>query len=405
MTGGATADEAVRVRLGAAAGTPPEQLERLAADPAAMVRAALVLNPAIPPAAERVLAQDPDPRVRALLARRLAALAPTLSASEQGRLQHQAYATLAALVEDAAAQVRAAIADVMQAMPDAPRELILRLAADCTASVSEPVLRFSPLLTEADLLALIAAPPSPDTALAIARRPALQAQVADAIAAGGDHEAIRALLANASAQIREATLDGLIARAAAHVAWHEPLVRRPLLSARAVRALAGIVATHLLDALAHRADLDPLLAGELQRRLQDRLATAAAADADDATAVSGVTQAAAEAQRIAHAGRLTEATLLAAIQRGEPALAGALLAMATAMPGAAIDRAVVLRSAKALVALAWKAGFSMTVATALQTALARIGPADLLAAGPRGGFPLSAEEMHYQLDLLRRGDA
>ena len=399
MTEGAIAaprmTEAEKVRLGAASGTPAEQLERLAADPAVMVRAALALNPAIPPAAERALAQDPDPRVRALLARKLAALVPTLSSEEQGRLQRQALATLEMLVEDTAAQVRAAIAEVVQAMPDAPRDLILRLARDCAARVSEPVLLFSPLLTEVDLLALIAAPPSPATALAIARRPALHADVADAIAAGSDGAAIRALLANASAQIREATLDGLIARAAAHVEWHEPLVRRPVLPARAARALAGIVATQLLDELAHRADLDPALAGELQRRLEDRLAAGA-------TVVPAETEAAAEARRIARSGRLTEATLLGAVQRGEPDLAAALLALATAMPGAAVARAVALRNAKALVALAWKAGFSMAVGTVLQITLARMGPAEVLHPAPRGGFPLSAEEMHWQLDALRR---
>ena len=394
---GVTRTEANRVRLGAASATPAEQLERLAADPAVMVRAALVLNPAIPPAAERALAQDPDPRVRALLARKLAALVPTLSAEEQGRLQRQALATLEMLVEDTAAQVRAAIAEVVQAMPDAPRDLILRLARDCVARVSEPVLRFSPLLTEADLMALIAAPPSPATAQAIARRPALHADVADAIAAGADGAAIRALLANASAQIREATLDGLIARAAAHADWHEPLVRRPVLPARAARALAGIVTTQLLDELAHRADLDPALAGELQRRLEERLVAGGPAGA------TALTQAAAEAQRIARSGRLTEATLLGAVRSGDPELATALLALATAMPGAAVARAVALRNAKALVALAWKAGFSMTVGTVLQTALARMGPAEVLPPSPRGGFPLSAEEMHWQLDALRRG--
>ena len=40
-------------------------------------------------------------------------------------------------------------------MPDAPRDLILRLARDAAMEVAEPVIRFSPLLTEDDLLALI----------------------------------------------------------------------------------------------------------------------------------------------------------------------------------------------------------------------------------------------------------
>ncbi len=389
--------EASRVRRSSSGATAPDELERLAADPAVLVRAALAINPAAPPAAHARLAQDPDPRVRALLARKLAALAPALTEAEQGLLQRQTWETLSLLVEDTAEQVRAAIAEVVRAMPEAPRRLILRLARDTAIAVSEPVLRLSPILTEADLMALLRTPPCPEAATAIARRPGLAAPVADAIAAGGDDAAIRALLANPSAQLREAALDGLIARAVAHETWHAPLVRRPLLPPRAARALAGIVATQLLDELAHRADLDATLAAELRARLNERIA----ADAPGGHFAAASAAAEAEAHRIARAGRLTEASIIGALKQGEPRLAAALLAMAAALPLAAIDHAVRLRNAKALAALVWKAGFSMSLTARLQTDLARLGPAECLASGPRGAFPLTAEEMRWQLDLLR----
>jgi uncharacterized protein (DUF2336 family) len=394
-------DEAARVRLGSSNSTAPDELERLAADPALLVRAALALNPATPEAANRRLARDPDERVRALLARKLAALAPTLSVEDSGRLQRQTYATLAMLVEDTAEQVRAAIAEVVKAMPAVPRKLILRLAHDTAVTVCEPVLRLSPLLTDADLLALLAA--SPATAQAIARRPDLNAPVADAIAAGTDSAAIRALLANPSAQLREAALDGLIARAAEHTDWHAPLVHRPALPPRAARALAGIVATQLLHELAHRADLPADLTAELGRRLDERLhaATAVRPQAADSSADAAL----AEAHRIARDGRLSEASLLAALRRGEGQLATALLSLAAAIPFAAVQRAVALRNAKALVALAWKAGYSMATACRVQTALARLGPSELLPAGPRGSFPLAIEEMRWQIEVLRGADS
>ncbi|MBW4089980.1 MAG: DUF2336 domain-containing protein [Proteobacteria bacterium] len=396
-------DEAARVRLGSGRETSPSDLERLAADPAVLVRAALALNPATPPATDRRLAQDPDERVRALLARKLATLAPALSAEDQGHLERQTYDTLAMLVEDTAEQVRAAITEVVKAMPTAPRKLILRLAQDTAVAVCEPVLRLSPLLTEADLLALLQASPSPGTAQAIARRPSLNASIADAIAASTDAAAIRTLLANPSAQIREAALDGLIARAAAHTDWHAPLVRRPSLPPRAARALAGIVATQLLEELAQRADLPPDLTAELARRLEVRLhaGTAVRALAEESPAAPAM----AEAHRIARAGRLTEATLLGVLQQGEGRLAMALLAIAAAMPITAVERAVALRNAKGLVSLVWKAGFSMATATRLQGALGRMGPTEVLAPGPRAAFPLAVEEMHWQLEMLRGGEA
>ena len=67
-----------------------------------------------------------------------------------------------------------------------------------------------------------------------------------------------------------------------------------------------------------------------------------------------------------------------------------------------MDRAASLRSAKGLISLVWKAGFTMRVAVALQTLLARLAPDAVLMAGPGGGFPLAVEEMRWQLEFLAR---
>ena len=132
-----------------------------------------MLNPAAPPAVLGVLVHDADERVRALLARKLAALAPCLTETEQLRLSQQVIEALRCLVGDTAVRVRAAIAAVLKDMPNAPRELVLRLARDTQIEVSEPVIRLSPLLVEADLLSLLAASSAPLVALAVARRPPL----------------------------------------------------------------------------------------------------------------------------------------------------------------------------------------------------------------------------------------
>ena len=101
-------------------------------------------------------------------------------------------------------------------------------------------------------------------------------------------------------------------------------------------------------------------------------------------------------------GELVEETLLAAAQRGEARYSAALLAVAAGTPVSVVDRASSLRSAKGLVSLVWKAGFTMRVAVALQTLLARLAPDAVLTAGPGGGFPLAVEEMRWQLEFLAR---
>ncbi len=394
------ADERGRVRQAAGSRTAPALLAALARDPSLTVRAAVALNPAVSEEVERLLAGDDDERVRALLARRIAGLAPTLPVREQELLANRTWQVLAALVHDESKRVRAAIAEAVKEMADVPRALILQLAADTEIEIAEPVVRLSPVLTEADLMGLLAGSPAQATAVAVARRPGLSGRVSDAVVASANSAAIRALLANPAAAIRETTLDSLIARAAEHLDWQEPLVRRPQLSPRAARALAGIVADQFLGLLAARSDLAPDTLAEIRRRLGPRLA-GEAGHARLSAAVSAE-QAMAEAEAMEREGQLDEATLLRALNRGEVERASAMLAVAAGVPLAVVEQAAVLRSAKGLVALVWKSGFSMRVASPVQTLLARLAPDTILLPAAAGNFPLTAEEMRWQLDFLLR---
>ncbi len=391
-----TLGEGARVRLGTAEDTAPDLLHALAADPSVVVRAAVALNAAAPVQAHRLLAADRDERVRALLARKLASLIPGVPLPDRSALAQHVLGTLTGLVEDEAERVRVAIAEVVREMPRAPRELILRLAHDSAIPVSEQVIRLSPLLGTDDLLALLAEAPTPATAAAVARRPCLHISVSDAIVATADTAAITALLANTSAAIREATLDALIARAAGTVEWHHPLVHRPALSARAARALSEIVTTQLLGVLASRGDLDPEVTQDLQRRLHDR-GQAGPPPATEDTAEAALHH----AHTLLKAGRLDEAALLAAAERADARLCTALLAVAANVTVAAVERAATLRSAKALVSLVWKAGFSMRSAGPVQVLLGRLGPQQVLRGGDGGTFPLAADEMLWQVDFLQ----
>ncbi|MCX7381219.1 MAG: DUF2336 domain-containing protein [Alphaproteobacteria bacterium] len=391
-------DEAVRVRIGSSPQTDPTVLLSLASDPSVTVRAAVALNRAARVQVDRLLAGDSDERVRTLLARKLASLIPSLPESQRDHIGGETLQTLERLVADEAERVRAAITEVVKDMPGAPRELILRLARDSAVSVCDPVIRLSPILTAEDLMALLTSRPSPVTAIAVARRPNLSESVTDALAATNDSEAVTALLDNQSASIREATLDALIARAGQVTAWHAPLVRRPRLTDRAARALSDIVATQLLDTLACRADLNPAVSGELRRRLAERLQSTTGAHRPE----PNMEQAMSEAKILYAEGRLNEEALLAAVQRGEARLASAIVAVATDLPSSVVDRAATLRSAKGLVSLVWRAGFTMRSAGPLQTLLARLPPETVLRGSASGGFPLAVEEMRWQIDFLSR---
>ncbi len=245
---------------------------------------------------------------------------------------------------------------------------------------------------------LLAAPPASGTALAVARRPDLTEPVSDAVAATASVDAIGALLANKSAAIRETTLDALIARAAAHVNWHEPLICRPALSPASALKLSRIVATHHLELLARRADLSAAVATDLARRLSER--TLSRSRTGGGIAWEGPP---AKPTAGSPAGKaVTEIMVLQAARQGEAAITIRLLAAAAEVPADVVQRAASLRSAKGLISLVWKAGFTMHAAGPVQALLARLAPGALLAPDADGGFPLTREEMRWQLDFLSR---
>ncbi len=388
-----------RRRLAENTSARPEVLYYLAADADASVRAAVAGNEATPVQADLLLARDRSDAVRVDLAAKIARLAPGLSKEAHERLRKLTYDVLEILVRDQVTRVRQVIAETLKDVADLPPEIIRLLARDCEIAVAGPVLEFSPLLSDEDLLAIIAEAPIPGALAAIARRPAVHAAVAEAIGASLDVDAVAALLANPSAQIREETLDRLVDRAPEVVAWHKPLVERPHLSASIARKLASFVADHLLRRLSERRDLDPATAREVAAVVRRRLAEEPKpAEAAAAPAKSG-DETLARARRLKQQGKLDEAAVLGAAGH-DRGFVRAALAVLSELPLEVIDRVLAAHSPKGVTALAWKSGFGMRAAHKLQLQLGQIAPGAALKPREDGGYPLSAEAMQWQLDFF-----
>lgn len=382
-----------RAALAADPNAPPEALYYLMADRAPGTRAAVAANPASPHQTFATLASDDDEAVRQALATRLGDLAPGLSPVQQDRLGQAAWAALAKLAGDAADTIRATIAEAVKDLPDAPRTMMLALAHDTSLRVAEPVIRLCPLLTEEDLLCLVAAPPVAATLTAIARRPAISETVADALVATGDPGTITALLGNTTAAIRESTLDALVVQAAEHTSWQQPLVRRPDLPPHAALALARFVAEELLAPLAERPDLPGDVAARIRGAVATRLAGAPrpGETADDA---------AARVSLLLRAGALDEATMVRASRGGEAPFVTAALAGLAEVPQGTVDHAVTTRCSKSLAGLCRKAGLSDAAAGAVIALLAPAPPATAtVAVAPS---LVGDGELRWRIDALAR---
>ncbi|MDJ0943780.1 MAG: DUF2336 domain-containing protein [Kiloniellales bacterium] len=387
-----SADPRVRAELAGRADLRPEMLYYLAEDAEAAVRAEVAANASTPYQADILLSEDRDEAVRAGLAAKVARVLPDLGPAEHKRAEAYVEKVLVTLARDEAVRVRRVLAEAVKDLAEVPGEVVQRLARDAAAAVAAPVLEFSPLLSDEDLIEIIQAGCAEGQLEAISRRRGLGAPVADAVVAVDSEPATAALLANDSAQIREETLDLLVERARKVVAWQEPLVARPKLSMAAVRKLAGFVADRLLEELEARRDLDAKTAKSLAKEVKKRL------EAREAAA-EGEVPPAERVKALEAKGELTEAAIAKALGGGDRGLVKAALAEKSGLPEAGISKVLDARSAKGVVSLAWKAGLSAEFAVQLQARLGGIAPGDLLR--PRGGgYPLSEDEMTWQLELF-----
>jgi uncharacterized protein (DUF2336 family) len=367
----------------------PEMLYFMADDPSPEVRRAIAQNPATPPHADLLLAQDADDEVRCEMARKIARLIPDLDETARARVRELTLQALETLAQDQLPRVRAIVAEELKHSRLAPMHVVQRLARDVEAVVSAPILEYSPLLSDADLREIIAAGCVSGALEAIARRAGLSEDVSDAVVATLDVPAVAALLSNASAQIREETLDAIVENAAEVESWHQPIVHRPELSLRAVRRISSFVASSLIAILAERHDLDDETAAELaaaaRRRIEQAGGDLAEAEAE-------------RARKQFEAGRLDEEAIVEAVEAGRREFVLHALSLMSGLDIAAIDRLLRTKQPKAVVSLAWKAGLSMRFAIRLQLRLARIPPQQALQARNGTDFPLSREEMQWRLD-------
>jgi hypothetical protein len=164
----ASPDTTDRVELAHHSQARPEALYYLASDRDAGVRAAVAANEATPVQADLILARDRDDRVRVDLATKIARLTPDLSAEQHQRMREITYEVLEILVRDQVTRVRQVIADVLKDVANVPPDVIRSLARDSEIVVAGPVLRFSPVLTDEDLLQIIQNAPIPGALVAIA---------------------------------------------------------------------------------------------------------------------------------------------------------------------------------------------------------------------------------------------
>jgi len=379
----------------------PEILYFLASDESVDVRRRVAANPSTPQQANKILTSDSDDEVRCELARKIGRLVPGLEPNEATRIRDMAIEVMERLARDSLPRVRAILAEEIKSSTSVPAHIVKLLAQDLEIVVCAPVLEYSPLLSDEDLIEIIASARVEGSLAAIARRSAVREKVTDAIVASLDVSAIAALLANSSAQIREAALDRVVEHAEAIEAWHQPVVVRADLSVRAVRRIASFVSSALLEVLSERRGLDADTATYLKKRVRERLEEEGVRE--DAQSADN------KAQALIHetlkAGNLDDEFVTSAAEAGDRRLVSHALAALSGVAKPTVDRILISQSGKAITALVWRAKLSMRVAIKVQTGVAHLPNSKVAMAREGVHFPLSPEEMAWHLSFFGVGEA
>ncbi len=286
------------------------------------------------------------------------------------------------------------MADEIKELDCAPKAVIEALARDVDETVSVPILEYSPLLSDTDLLEIIATARAQSALAAIARRRGLSENVSDAIVASLDIPAVAALLANPSARIREDALEKIIEHARSIESWHGPLVMRTDLSLRAIRRIAGFVGNALLDQLARRHELDDETQDHLRRTLRQRL------DKDDDVVRTDEDKVRAAVREAHRSGALDEHYIEETVEAGNRDALIECLSLLGEAPRPMIEKIFSSRSAKAITALVWRAGLTMRIAFKIQTMVVKLPADELLPARSGVAFPLSEDEMRWHLSYF-----
>lgn len=152
------------------------------------------------------------------------------------------------LARDTEVKVRAALAEQLKQSGQIPRDIIMTMAKD-VEEVALPVLRYSEVLTDKDLVQIIASSQETGKSLAITQRNKLSGTVAGALVETGDSQVIGSLMDNKGAEIHDETLHTIVQNFSAEQGIMSAMATRTQLPSDVAEKLVAHVSGSLAEAL------------------------------------------------------------------------------------------------------------------------------------------------------------
>lgn len=393
-------DSKVRQTLAHHPDTPEEVLFFLSKDSEASVRRAVAFNENTPRKADLILTSDNDPKVRHQLANKIGRILPGTSLKTKEAVLEVTSKVLENLARDKVANVRAMLSEMVKDLPNVPANVIQTLAHDKSLTVSEPVLQFSPVLNDKDLLDIINSAPVQGAIGIISKRNKVSGKICKAIVNTGDSHAIHNLLENKTSSITEPTMSKIIDLAPDNDNWHKSLVNRPKLSSNTLMRITDFVAMSLLDDLQKRTDLDDSLLIELTQSIETRLIKEAK-EQDNLPGgdweEGGVDP---ELQALHKEGKLNQEYVETALRKRNRGKVISAISLLSGVSKDIVANTLSKPRPKRICALCFKAGLSAHTSRQVQMQMAKIPSSVVIAPTEDGEYSMATDELISVLNDL-----
>ena len=212
------------------------------------------------------------------------------------------------MAKDAEVRVREALSFNLKENSAIPHEVAKALAQDVN-SVALPILQFSEVLTDEDLIEIVRSPDA-SKQVAIAKRSTVSENVSTALVDAGNEDAITNLVANEGAEITELSLQKVVEDFGDRETMQEAMVHRPRLPVTVAERLVTMVSEGLKGELVKRHELPASLATDLVLQSRERATITLSTESNED-----------ELDRLVHQmrerGRLTPSIILRALCMGD----------------------------------------------------------------------------------------
>ncbi|WP_374626883.1 DUF2336 domain-containing protein [Devosia sp.] len=184
---------------------------------------------------------------------------------------------LAELVES---EARAHVAKLLAPLDRAPGNVVVKLAND-TIEVAQPLLEFSNVLSDDDLIEIIANQ-SEAHRVAIAGRPLVPERVGDAIVEHGEAPSVHRLVRNANAELGQNAIGRLVERAASDAEMAADLRGRGDIDWKSLGGQINLVGDKVMETIAAiDPKIDPVTVGKVSAVVYNRMRNRAGFSSQD----------------------------------------------------------------------------------------------------------------------------